>query len=265
MKNTIKFIVYTRVMPAINRLLRLISLKLVTVRTPNRNFTEFFQHLATLSFSAKTVIDVGVGNGTHSLYAANPNADFYLIEPVPDNQGTVAAIAKRLGARFFNVAAGATHGDIAFNMHADVTGSSLFRQLEGEALDGQRITVPMRTLDELIPADIARPCVLKIDTQGAELDVIRGGAATMQRVDVAILEVSFHQFREGAAEVHEVIQAMTGIGFRCYDILEGHFRSVDNALAQVDIVFVRDDSALRKVRTFFDQTQVKAYMSTGDV
>jgi len=265
MKNTIKHLIYTRVMPAINWLLRRISLKLVTARTPNRNFTEFFEHLAKLSFRAETIIDVGVGNGTQSLYAAHPGAAFYLIEPVPDDRGTVTAIAARLKASFFNVAAGATHGTIAFNMHADVTGSSIYRQLEGEALDGQRITVPMRTLDELIPADIARPCVLKIDTQGAELDVIRGAASTMKRVDVAIVEVSLHQFRQGAVEMHEVVQAMADIGFRCYDILEGHFRSVDNALAQVDLVFVRDDSALRRVKTFFDQKQVGTYLSTGRV
>ena len=123
MKNSIKNIIYTRVMPAINRLLKRVSLKLVTARTPNRNFTEFFEHLGKLSFRAGTVIDVGVGNGTQSLYASNPKAAFYLIEPVPDSRGTVAAIAARLDAKFFNVAAGATHGDIEFNMHADVTGS----------------------------------------------------------------------------------------------------------------------------------------------
>ena len=104
MSFNLKQFLYTRVMPGINTALKPLSLKLVTRRTPNRNFKEFFEHLAGLGVRMKTVIDVGVGNGTETLYAANKGAAFVLVEPVPDTNGTVAAIARRLDAKFFNVA-----------------------------------------------------------------------------------------------------------------------------------------------------------------
>ena len=60
-----------------------------------------------------------------------------------------------------------------------------------------------------------------------------------------------------------VVQAMVAAGFRCYEVLEGHYRSVDNALAQVDLVFVPEQSALRSVKTFFSQQQVEASLKSG--
>jgi FkbM family methyltransferase len=259
----LKQFVYNHVLPGINAMLRPLSLKLVTRRTPNRNFKEFFEHLAGLGVRMKTVIDVGVGNGTETLYAANPGARFVLVEPVPDTRGTVAAIARRLDAKFFNVAAGARDGEIDFHLHDDITGSSMYRQLEGGALDGTLVKVPVRRLDDIIGHEVTRPCLLKIDTQGAEVDVIDGARQLLRSVDIAIIEVSFHQFREGAVEMHEVVQAMVAAGFRCYEVLEGHYRSVDNALAQVDLVFVPEQSALRSVKTFFSQQQVDAYLKSG--
>ncbi len=38
---------------------------------------------------------------------------------------------------------------------------------------------------------------------------------------------------------------MSGKGYRVYDILEGHNRPLDKALAQVDILFVKKDGILR--------------------
>lgn len=259
-----KNFVYFKVMPALNRLIfSPLRLKLVTARTPNRNFTEFFAHLRSLSFVPETVVDVGVGNGTPSLYNSNPHADLYLIEAVPDTKGTVQKIALQLKANFFNVAAGASSGEIEFFVHDDTTGSSMYRQLEGATLDGTVVKIPVRPLDDLLPERINRPCVLKVDTQGAELEVLKGASRLLKDVDIAILEVSMHQFREGSPEIGDVIAAMAERGFVIYEILEGHYRSLDNALAQVDVVFVPENSVLRSHKEFFSQEQAKAYASRG--
>ncbi len=261
----IKQFVYNFVLPKLNKyVFGKFSLKLVTARTPNRNFTNFFEHLKKLDFVSNTVIDIGVGNGTTTLYDGNKSAKFYLIEPVPDDHGTVKRIAEKLNAEFFNVAAGASDGEVEFFLHNDVTGSSIFRQLEEEpSLDGRQIKVPMKRLDDMIPADVGRPCLLKIDTQGAELEVLKGAEKTLQNVDMVIIEVSLHQFREGCPEMDEVIHEMSLRGFACYEALEGHYRSLDNALAQLDIVFVRRDSVLRKHKTFFSLDQAKNYAEYG--
>ena len=61
-----------------------------------------------------------------------------------------------MNAEFYLVAAGATDGTVTFNVHDDVSGSSLFSQVEGSALDGEARQIPMRRLDSLLPKELAR-------------------------------------------------------------------------------------------------------------
>lgn len=262
----IKELVYFHAFPLVNRILRIFSLKLVTARTPNRNFEEFFLHLRKVNYFVKTVIDVGVGKGTESLYRGTVGANYILVEPVPDSLGIVAKIAKRLNANFFNVAAGHKDGAIEFHLHEDITGSSIYKQIESEErLNGKLIEVPMRRLDSLLQEDLESPCLLKIDTQGAELNVMRGAEGILHMIDMIICEVSFHQFRHDTPEIGEVVSEMAKHGYVPYEILEGHYRSIDNALAQVDIVFVKNESPLRKQKSFFSDMQVAKYLESGAV
>lgn len=246
--------------PVINRLLSPLKVKLVTRGSPNRDFCDFITHLKKLDFNIQTVIDVGIAFGTPAFYKSLPDAKFYLIEPVPQCLPILQKLEQRIGATYFNVAAGAEDAEIDFFLHPDISGSSTLRQMEGEAFDGKRISVPLRKLDSIIPKTIARPSLLKIDTQGNELEVLKGAKELLNEVDVVIVETSFHEFRKNAPEIHEIIAGLVNLGFRCYEVLEGHYRRLDNALAQVDIAFVKHDSPLRAAKTFFSETQLTQYL-----
>lgn len=257
---TIKHALGVPLLAIANSILGLMSLKVVPQRTPTRNFKAFFRHLRARGVDFRTVIDVGVAFGTPALYRGFPAAKFYLVEPVPGCKPTLDELTKKLNAEAFNVAAGAKDGVLDFFVHSDVSGSSGYRQWEGDFLDGQRIRVPVRRLDSLVRTPIARPCLLKIDTQGAELDVLAGASGILGEIDVLIVETSFHQFRKGAPEFNAIVIRLAELGFECHEVLEGHYRAVDNALAQVDLVFVRPDSDLRKVKSFFSQEQAHRYL-----
>lgn len=256
----LKHALATHLLPIINKVARLLSLRVVPRGTPNRDFTAFFEHLRKLNMQFATVVDVGVAFGSPALYASNRSAKFYLVEPVPSCKSRIEALAAKLGGEAFNVAAGATDGQMDFFVHQDVSGSSAYRQIEGAFFDGERVTVPVRRLDTLIPSSIQRPALLKIDTQGAELEVLAGATELLGSIDVVIIEVSFHQFRDAAPEFDDVVGRMSQLGFRAYEILEGHYRYADNALAQVDIAFVRADSPLRQQKAFFTPQQAMEYL-----
>lgn len=52
------------------------------------------------------------------------------------------------------------------------------------------VRVPLARLDALIePEDLEAPVVAKIDTQGAEVDVLQGAGALLRRIDAAIIEI----------------------------------------------------------------------------
>jgi len=188
------------------------GLRIVTRSAPTRDFGAFVDHLRRLGMAPRTVVDVGVAFGTPNLYSSLPEAKFFLVEPVPSCRPLLERLEREIGATCFNVAAGATDGEMEFFVHDDVSGSSAYRQWEGEALDGTRVRVPMRRLDTIIPAEVVRPCLLKVDTQGAELEVLSGAERVLGQVDVAILEASFHQFRKGALGIDEVVSAMSRRG-----------------------------------------------------
>ncbi len=261
----IREFVRSRILPKINFVLKALSLKLVPASTPNRDFSAFIAHLKSVGTEFKTVIDVGVAFGTPGLYDGlkSGGTKFYLVEPVPGCAPVLQKYERELGATTFNVAAGAEDGTISFNVHSDVSGSSAFAQWEGAEMDGETVTVPLRRLDTLIPGPLARPVLLKVDTQGSELLVIDGAAGLLDQIDVIILECSFHQFRKDAPEFNEIVVRMHQLGFACYETLEGHYRSLDNAMAQVDLVFVPNDSSLRKERGFFSTEQTREYLAAN--
>ena len=252
-----------KVLPRLNRLLRPASLKVVPASSPTRDFADFLGHVRRLGIEFETIIDVGVAFGSPGLYRACPAAKFYLVEPVPSAKAHLDKLAQELGAEVFNVAAGATDGEMTFFVHPDTSGSSAFRQWEGADLDGEEVVVPVRRLDAIIPRPVARPALLKIDTQGAELDVLAGAAELLNDIDMLIIEVSFHEFRKGAPEFHHIVQRMTELGYVCYEVLEGHYRAIDGALAQEDLVFIRPDSPLRAHKTYFSPEQAARYRATS--
>lgn len=138
---------------------------------------------------------------------------------------------------------GTTHFDI---LNADYSSSILAALPEvggaGQRLDlrvKQRIAVDLRTLDELAPAAglDGRIDLLKIDTQGAELHVLRGATAILPRVRLVWAEVSFRAMYEGSALFADVHAFLTAHGFRLYSVHAG-FRGVDGELLQADVLFL---------------------------
>ena len=246
---------------ATNRALRPLGLVLKRTSAPTRSFAWFFRHIKSLGIEPKYVIDIGVGYGTPAIYEAFPLATYLLIEPVAELRPVLENLKSRLNATYHIAAAGANDGTARINVHRDLTGSSLLRQVEGAALDGEEREIPTVRLASVLPASIPRPAMLKIDTQGNELEVLEGLGPRISDIDLIIVEVSMMEFRSGAPLLNDVVAAMHRRGFVTYDILEGHSRALDGALAQVDFAFVPLASPLRKDRAFFTPGQLDRYLS----
>jgi len=170
-----------------------------------------------------------------------------LVEPMP-------ARCRELEARFtdprfmiLQCAVSDSVGRVQFDiLNADYSSSMLPVLPEvggaGDRLDlrvKQRIDVETRPLDALV-AEAALPGtidLLKIDTQGAELHVLRGAAATLPRVRIIWVEVSFRAMYEGSALFAEIHDFLSASGFRFYSLHEG-FRGADGELLQADALFL---------------------------
>ena len=197
------------------------------------------------------MIDVGIAFGTSPIYDAFPRAKYFLVEPVAECRPVLEQLKQRLNAEYFLVAAGAENGEVTFNVHDDISGSSIFAQVEGKALDGEARKTPMRRLDSLLPEKLEHPVFLKVDTQGAEIEVLKGLGSRINEIDLLILETTMMPMRHGIPQFADIVRFCDEAGFAVYDVLEGHMRALDGALAQIDLAFVRKDSPLRSQAAYF--------------
>ena len=60
-----------------------------------------------------------------------------------------------------------------------------------------------------------------------------------------IAECSLYPFQRDIPLIHDVVAYVVGKGFRLYDY-GGEFRWSSRTLAQVDLIFAREDSGLRR-------------------
>ena len=95
------------------------------------------------------------------------------------------------------------------------------------------------TLDQLFPTH--RFEFVKIDCQGAELDILAGGQTLLQGTDVVLLECPFAgQYNIGAPSFADYIRTLDALGFAPLDLPELH--RANGILCQIDILFLRNTS-----------------------
>jgi FkbM family methyltransferase len=159
--------------------------------SPNEALEAFFNKHA-----SGTYIDIGANIGTTTIPFAlrNPKWHFYAFEPDPGNFGMLQRNLNRNGvdgrAHVFNVALADKAGRMALRRSPENFGD--YRLDLGRSSDAQSwdsITVTVETLDTILAtAPLATPILIKIDVQGAEPFVYRGGPRVLSRADMVALE-----------------------------------------------------------------------------
>ena len=228
-------------------------------KNQRNNLYQALTFLKKKKFYPKTIIDVGVAKGTKPLYVKFPKSYFLLIEPIKSYEYFLKKILNKYSGSYCLAAASKDKGEVSFNIHPKhMDGSSLLKEEIGVKADGYEIKVSTIKIDDLVnDKKLKKPFLIKVDVQGAELDVLRGAKITMKQTEVIILEVSLFKFMKGAPDFYEVIKFMKDHGFVTYDILRGWYRPLDKALGQVDIIFVKENGMFRQDHRFATTNQLQ--------
>jgi FkbM family methyltransferase len=125
------------------------------------------------------------------------------------------------------------------------TGTSYYKERTRHYKESVEIIKNTYTLDEVIEEiDNKKYDIIKIDTQGSELDIIKGGLKTVQNCSYLIMEVSTLQYNEGSPLFDEIVEYMNSIGFSDYEVIAEHVWKDPNEdsfecgeIFQLDVVF----------------------------
>ncbi|MGI8756286.1 MAG: FkbM family methyltransferase [Acidimicrobiales bacterium] len=175
------------------------------------------------------LIDIGAneGNWTSAALGVVPDAMVIAIEPSPAPRKVLAA---RFADRGNVIVDARAVTDVVGRATLHVTRASVFGSLlppleslqhmyslPGAPTDVvDHLEVSTVTLDELVGEQ--HVAVLKLDVQGAELSVLRGGRRALSQTDAVIMEVLFVPHYEGDATFAALDQEMRELGFELVDI-----------------------------------------------
>jgi FkbM family methyltransferase len=206
------------------------------------------ERLRERGFSPATVVDVGVGTGTWALYETFPGARHVLIEPLAEFAPDLDRIAAQFpGTERVLAAAGALPGVVELNVGAHPHLTSLYQLRDPSWSAGERRTVPVVTLDQLWHhRELRAPALLKIDVEGAELEVLSGAHAMLPNVEYLVLEVALRELHLHAPRVEDVVLHLRDAGFVLIDILDLAY-GPDGTLRFTDLAFVPRDGWLRRM------------------
>ncbi|MEP6614287.1 MAG: FkbM family methyltransferase [Mucilaginibacter sp.] len=152
-------------------------------------------------------------------------------------------VAELPGAEYKIALLGATEATVSFNIY-DTASSVLIEHNTTNAKVETRNLTPLDKLLENSP--FAKPDFIKIDTQGYELEILKGGEKTLAHAEFVLLEVSFLDIYINCPLITDTVSFMKQRGFVVYDICTLMKRPLDNALFQADFLFVKEDSVFRK-------------------
>jgi FkbM family methyltransferase len=196
-------------------------------------------------FYPKAAIDVGAYSGewTVSLLHLFPLTPVLMIEPqVARKKQLQALVHAHQGVELAPVLLGSTVASGVTFYQAE-TGSSVLPDPGNSGT--QPTAMDMTTLDAVTRGTyFERPDFLKLDVQGYEIEVLKGAEQMLQAVEAVMMEVNLIAVYQGAPLAHEVVAYMAARGFRVYDISTFFRRPYDNALWQMDMIFVRATSPL---------------------
>ena len=179
-------------------------------------------YLAQRHFEVATLIDVGVAHGTPELYEAFPEAKVLLVDPDRETLEGCMGRFPHLDADMVCVAAGAEDGSGQMTFMPDPGQNTLLRLRDDKKLDTMiaQQHVPIRRLDQLVrEGGYQAPFGLKIDTEGYELEVLRGASDILHETSFILAEGSIKRRYHGGHRFSDVTSMLAQHGFELFDIL----------------------------------------------
>lgn len=198
---------------------------------------------------APVVIDVGANEGqTIAMMLRNfKKPRIFSFEPSPQTYHHLQQMEFGPAVTLFNMALGAHSGSLLFHEYerSDLSSALEITTDKNNPFCGVRklesIEVPVSTLDATVSNEkITTIDLLKIDTQGFDLEVLRGADKSLAAglVKHVLVELNYSRLYEGQASAAAIHAFLSDRGFAVVDYYEKH--RIGPALAWCTALFCRE-------------------------
>jgi len=190
-------------------------------------------------FTPLTILDIGanVGQFYNNCKDVFPDAYYYLIEG--NTKCEESLLSFNIDYSIELLSDKNKEVDFYVRIHEDrCTGNSIYRE-KTLFFDDDQVLIEKRkttTLSQLFPNKIFD--LIKIDVQGSELDIIKGGISIIKNSKAVILEVSLVEYNENSPTKEMVYSFMNELGFKDVEILENINHPLTYELIQQDVLFI---------------------------
>ena len=227
---------------AFNRLLLPSGFELV--RQQKATMERGLRRLPGLGFQFGSIVDIGAASGMWTEMTAPifPEAKFLMVEALREREPILARKTCQYPERFaYQIcAAGSSHGSVSFHVSEDLDGSGVAGS-EGTK-DPKVREVEMLSVDELVAIhDLKAPHLLKFDTHGFELEILRNATKTLKNTNFIVMECYLFQLSKSSLLFWKMCDYLEQHGFRAFDIVDPLYRPKDGMLWQVDLFFARNE------------------------
>ena len=201
--------------------------------------------LHTAGFRPRTAVDIGAFSGEWTTFFRSifPEARVLMVEPQESRREILTQLVNEShGMRELEPSLlSATDGqELIF--HEMSTGSSVLAE-QGQT-PRTEIRKTSRSLDAVVASRPAfQPGIdfLKLDTQGYELEILKGAPHTLAHCQAVLMEASLIPINAGCPLIYEVMTFMHERDFRLVDFCSLSRRK-DGTTWQTDLLFLRNDS-----------------------
>ena len=185
-----------------------------------RNPFDLFQrnYLQSLCFDVSTIVDVGVDHGTKELYGAFENCFFVLVDP----RRNAPSLLRYKPARYtyVNKALGAENGRLLLREQEEGKTSLLERTKLTASPILAEYDVEVTTLDTLLELiKFEGPIGIKLDTEGYEIEIMKGLEKFNNITRFVICEASIRERFIGSYQFSELIEFMLKRDFLFFNFL----------------------------------------------
>ncbi|BAI73034.1 methyltransferase [Azospirillum sp. B510] len=204
-------------------------------------------NLMRLGFQPATVFDVGAQTGTPPLFDVFPQAHHVMFEPVAECENALKGLCSQLkSAEYHMVAVASKNAPVELWVSDDRKYSDVLAR--NRVTGGECRIVEGISLNEFCKdSGKIGPYLVKIDVDGAEMEVLKGATSLIEESSIFVIEASM---LDENPRMGKIIDFFRPFDFVVYDIIDYLHRPLDIALWQVDLIFVHKNSPYRQKKTW---------------